>query len=259
MPKLTVYSDKTPALRTPEEQKAPLKTLQELEESLQFFRYLIAQGAATRETIHTHMGLLEHHYRELAGSTGYASILTEELENRIKETRETNLENQRLISLLGKGVSHAAVTGALRRYEDSFRAWYEALGFHYASLECTFFHGFLFNFSGEIWYSPERPDISTNGALFRAVRECLPPIADALNGPGDLERDSCRAEILDTEHAKACVTKAFRDEFPNSYVQRWESRDSQGKYHLRFTVYISFHDVEDMEGKYLKGKEPCKN
>lgn len=123
--------------------------LTKLFDSMSFF-YTRLKDHPQEEDMQTHMRLFESYCSELSDLFGYHSNATEKRNKLFANLRDERKRLEEDKKRFANATSPIQVTACLKRYEDIFTAWYESNGFHYANLQKTMNHGFLFDVSDEL-------------------------------------------------------------------------------------------------------------
>lgn len=229
--------DKTKVNLTNEENKNAIKLLNDIHGILSYLNSNLTGDNLQTGEVTTSLGLCESYLAELSSALGYNGTLKKEYEERHREIREKNTEIQRLTALLGTGVNASAVCGALRRYEDIFRAWYEALSFNYASTDfgpwglSVVLHEELHNGDGRI----------SSFALSKRTS-----VSELIGAGYVIEEDKYSAHLLDRDQNKEKITALITTSFPNSRIQSYQGKrlDSHD-FGLEIKVFIPYSDIED--------------
>lgn len=204
---------------------------------LQFFAHILDH--ADTKTAETHLSLMEYTLEELCKLTGLSTTEirnVQTLQAHIKELSERvhQLETHTADQMLQE------TSTCLQRMQEIFRTWYEAAGFHYASIE--------FNQSG--MYADFSSEVGDGQHLSR----------DSLNFVNFLNRFSSlrttegikiakeegsynRYHIIDCDATRAGIEKLFKEALPNTHVVEWSSRQDQGLWLLRVKVYVYYTDI----------------
>lgn len=243
---LPIYNNQTPVNLTDEDLEKALKLLTQIQQNLEFFAVRL-QDRPKMQDIHTHMGLLESYTKELSPLVQYDTVLTEEMERRYKEVREANKTIHELERKLGEGVTAEGVSSKLREYDDVIRLWYGAHGFQYASLKEQSPYNMTYDFNYELQYNQDE-GCSSRKEWAPQFKEAFGLIAhenDPTASEYDIYYDTYHAELLDTTKNKELIMKLIADNFPNSIVRGFTSRQNDfGSYSMRFTVSIMYTDIE---------------
>lgn len=250
--KLPVYNDRTPVTLTPEKQGTIMKSIKTITSALAFFTARMAQNNVKNTDVDTCMGLLEHNVADLSKATGYDGILAKEVEERHAEIRKLNKRIRELEEERGKAVSATAVSAAIRRYEDVFRAWYESCGFRYASIEYSAY-GFRADFSAELNHVRERHLARSNEELarFAKMTTFIPESAD-----WDVIKDDYHDELADTDKNRQNLIRLFTEAFSDVIVNEFKGRKNDfGSFSLRINVYVSYEDIEKLERRLMALEE----
>lgn len=241
---LPVYNNCDLLKLTDEELAHAQKIINQIVSSMSFFRQRLGKSPAM-DDVHTHMGLFESYFSELAPIVGYDSVLAAEHEHRFAEIREKNAEIHRLTQMLGQGISPEGISAKLREYDDVIRCFYGALGFRYASLEEITAWGPVYRFTPELEY--DQDDGNTSKKEWVKQFQSAFSLITVDNTEWDICCDTCHAELLDTDANKYRIMDLLADSFPNHQLREFRSRHNDfGTYSLEFTVYLAFRDIEDL-------------
>lgn len=244
---LHVYHDDTIVTLTDEQADKANNAIYELLTQMTLFRKRINDGELDKTTVHTHMNLLEHELQTLSEITGHASEVTAELNNRYKEIRKQNLKIRELTEQLGKSVTGDAIVGALHRYHNIIRAWYEAAGWEYASIEYKP-GGFILDMTSELTNSDEA-HITSETELFQLCNTKLPRLINDTNIAVYREPGSSAIYLQDTDTNKQAVANLIQTTFPNSRIRKFNTMYEQNVRLLRISVYIPYQDIDAFVNK----------
>lgn len=214
------------------------KLTADIYQSMEFFGNVLTDHDLNKTDVYTHMGLFEHYFSDLSKIVGYDSIIAEEKENRIAETRILHQKIYELEKEIGTNVAKSpeTVSAALRTYMDLFSSWYKSLGFHYASLKTILSWGMEYEFSADVY--PEAESNATfpdNKSLFGA------------NSQYDLYPDRFHSELLDTDKNKELLEDLFKNTFPDSRICGYNSRPGdERELVLRMQVIIPFSNLAQL-------------
>lgn len=214
-------------------------------DSLGFFKQRLHNDPKLVD-VHTHMGLFESYFRELAGLVDYNSVFVENMNQILNTIGDANAEIRRLESLLGKDITVEGVQSKLRDYDNAFRCFYGACGFHYAHNNRYTAYHIEFNFSEQIEYEQHDGCSSRKDDWGPYFQDRFDLISNK-NTKYDLYRDSYHAELLDTDNNRKLIQELFEQIFPNSRIHDFRSKPNDyGSWSLRFTVYADYRDIDKL-------------
>lgn len=245
---LEIYNNRTP-LDLSDENKAKIQQIiKKTIDSLAFMSQRISDGADMND-VHTHMSLLEYAVNDLTPLTHYDSVLAEEVESRHKKIRELNQRVHELEEKRGREVTADAVSAAIRRYEDVFRAWYQAAGMRYAKIDYTSY-SLKIEICNEL--DNDRKDrLTTNKELCKKLAGELPFIAESPDW--DVVHDHYTSELLDTDRNRENITNLLKKYFPNVRIFSFNSyRNDFESFSLRCCANVSYTDIEALEKKFAQ-------
>lgn len=256
MTKLPVYDNHTKLNLTDDNHKKALDLLGKIAGASSFFRQILTEKANMAEMTdsNTYMGLIESYFSELSPLVKYDSVLAEERQNRYTEIKSLRQEISDLESKLGETVTPEGLTAALRRYQDTVRCFYGALGFQYARLdECTAW-SVVYTFTSELQYEPDDGTSGMKELSAKFIKQF-----GLLASPDtvfDIYRDKYHAELLDTDNNKRQIQTLFTDVFPNIQFHKFESRrNDYNSFSLRFTVALSYQDIQNLYDRPVRPGE----
>ena len=250
---LKTYNDDTKVILSQDEQKAVLKNINKMMSSLGFLRELTKDNNLVNNNVWSCLGINEHLIADISKSLGYDSIIAKEIEERHKEIRDANTRIRELEQEIGQGVSSDAVVGALRLYEDIFRAWYKTEGFDYVS--CGYYQtGITGEFSARMDFC-EECEYPNNDVYLAMWKENSGAQKKSDDG-WDIRKGQFESgEMLDTENNKAKVTNLISTAFPNARINSFEARrNDYGTFSLRPNVYIPYKDICNIYTKVVAEK-----
>lgn len=242
MSKLRVFQDESPLLLSGKEKETVIKKINEEISCLLFFRDLIQEEKAVGTNVWTCLGLNESYHADLSKRVGYDSILAKEKEERYKEIREKNEEIRKLTEQRGKEVTPEAIQGALRRYEDIFRAWYDNEGFRYASISNLSAHGIIAELTSEMRFSnSERYD----NEIYKKIWTENIGTENKIDDGWDIYKSQSRAELLDTENNKKRINELLLRCFPNARIFKFTGTENDyNGFSLRTEIHITYSDLD---------------
>lgn len=242
MSKLRVFQDESPLLLSGKEKESVIKKINEEISCLLFFRDLVQEEKAVVTNVWTCLGLNESYHSELSKMVGYESILTKEKEERHKEIREKNENIRKLTEQRGKEVTPEAIQGALRRYEDIFRAWYGNEGFRYASISTLSAYGITAELTPEMNF---RDSERCNNEIYKKIGTGNSGTEDKIADGWDIYKSQFHAELLDTENNKKRINELLLRCFPNIRIFKFTgiNNDYNG-FSLRMEMHITYSDLD---------------
>lgn len=245
---LEIYNNRTP-LDLSDENKAKIQQIiKKTIDSLAFMSQRISDGADMND-VHTHMSLLEYAVNDLTHLTHYDSVLAEEVESRHKKIRELNQRVHELETQRGREVTADAISAAIRRYEDVFRAWYQAAGIRYAKIDYTSY-SLKIEICNEL--DNDRKDrLTTDKELCKKLAGELPFIAESPDW--DVVHDHYTSELLDTDRNRENITNLLKKYFPNVRIFSFNSyRNDFESFSLRCCANVPYTDIEALEKKFAQ-------
>ena len=245
---LKMYNNRTPLDLSNEDKSKIQQIIKRTIDSLAFMSQLISDGADMND-VHTHMSLLEYSIQDLTPLTHYDSVLAEEVESRHKEIRELNQRVYELETQRGREVTADAVSAAIRRYEDVFRAWYQAAGIRYAKIDYTSY-SLKIEICNEL--DNNRKDrLTTDKELCKKLAEEMPFITESPDW--DVVHDHYTSELLDTDKNRKNITNLLKKYFPNVRIFSFNSyRNDFESFSLRCCANIPYTDIEALEKKFTQ-------
>lgn len=246
---LEIYNNRTPLDLSDENKTKIQRIIKKTIDSLAFMSQRISDGADMND-VHTHMSLLEYAVNDLTPLTHYDSVLAEEVERRHKKIRELNQRVHKLEEKMGKEVTADAVSAAIRRYEDVFRAWYQAAGIRYAKIDYTSYSLKIEICSNEL--DNDRKDrLTTDEELCKKLAGELPFIAKSPDW--DVVHDHYTSELLDTDRNRENITNLLKKYFPNVRIFSFNSyRNDFESFSLRCCANVPYTDIEALEKKFTQ-------
>lgn len=242
MSKLEVFQDESPLLLSGKEKENVIKKINEEISCLLLFRDLIQKDKAVMTNVWTCLGLNETYHSDLSKMVGYDSILAKEKEKRYIDIREKNEEIRNLTEQRGKEVTPEAIQGALRRYEDIFRAWYDNEGFRYASISNFSAHGMISELTSEMNF---RDSEKYDTEIYKKIWSENTGTEEKINDGWDIYKSEFHAELLDTENNKKRITELFLKYFPNAKIYKFTGRSNDyNGFSLRTEFHISYSDLD---------------
>ena len=245
---LEIYNNRTPLDLSDENKTKIQQIIKKTIDSLAFMSQRISDGADMND-VHTHMSLLEYSIQDLTPLTHYDSVLAEEVENRHKKIRKLNQRVHELETQRGREVTADAVSAAIRRYEDVFRAWYQAAGIRYAKIDYTSY-SLKIEICNEL--DNNRKDrLTTDKELCKKLAEEMPFITESPDW--DVVHDHYTSELLDTDKNRKNITNLLKKYFPNVRIFSFNSyRNDFESFSLRCCANVSYTDIEALEKKFAQ-------
>ena len=244
MSKLKRFIDETPFSLSGKDKEKAIKIINESLSSLLVLRDLIKTDKVVVSNIDTHLSLNESFHAELSKILGYDSILAKEYEERHLEIRKKNEEIRQLKEQRGKEVTPEAITGALRLYEDIFRAWYENEGFEYGSISSKSDYGMTVELTSNMNFtedtSPER------NPIYQTIWSDDISTESKIKNGWDIYESQFHAELLDTDNNKKRIKELLLKNFPKVSIHSFcGRRNDYGSFSLRVEFYISYSDLDN--------------
>lgn len=242
MSKLEVFQDESPLLLSGKEKEEVIKKINEEISCLLFFRDLIQEEKAVVTNVWTCLGLNESYHLDLSRMVGYDSILAKEKEERHKKIREKNEEIRKLTEQRGKEVTPEAIQGALRRYEDIFRAWYDNEGFRYASISNLSAYGMTAELTSEMNF---RDSEKYDDEIYKKIWTENSGTEEKIDDGWDIYKSQFHAELLDTENNKKRINELLLRCFPNTRIFKFTGRKNDyNGFSLRTEIHITYSDLD---------------
>lgn len=245
---LKMYNNRTPLDLSNEDKSKIQQIIKRTIDSLAFMSQRISDGADMND-VHTHMSLLEYAVNDLTPLTHYDSVLAEEVESRHKKIRELNQRVHELETQRGREVTADAISAAIRRYEDVFRAWYQAAGIRYAKIDYTSY-SLKIEICNEL-DNHQRDRLTTDKELCKKLAEEMPFITESPNW--DVVHDHYTSELLDTDKNRENITNLLKKYFPNVRIFSFNSyRNDFESFSLRCCANVPYTDIEALEKKFAQ-------
>ena len=242
---MRVFQDESPLLLSGEEKEEVIKKLNDEISCLLFFRDLIQEEKAVVTNVWTCLGLNESYHADLSKIVGYDSILAKEKEKRYKEIREKNEKIRKLTEQRGKEVTPEAIQGALSRYEDIFRAWYNNEGFNYASISNLSAYGMTAELTSEMNFKNSAKYDYNNDEINKKIWTENSGTEEKINNGWDIYKSQFHAELLDTENNKKRINELLLSYFPNTRIFKFIGRKNDyNGFSLRTEFHISYSDLD---------------
>lgn len=224
--------------------------LTKLFDSMSFF-YTRLKDHPQEEDMQTHMRLFESYFSELSDLFGYHSNATEKRNKLFANLRDERKRLEEDKKRFANTTSPIQVTACLKRYEDIFTAWYESNGFHYANLQKTMNHGFLFDVSDEL-EKEQDCNLTSDNEFFTWCCQRFCKIQDHTSC--DFYANAYHDNLLDTDTNKKILQQILQI-FPSASIHNFHTIHDKNRHYLRWTVYVSFGDLEQLYQTYLQERE----
>lgn len=193
----------------------------------------------TDDFLRTTLGNIEFKFKGLCKALDYDSVLAKEVTERYAELRKANQTiNDLKKALSEKDIASAeSLNVALDDMEGCFRAWYENMGWHYASISFSN-RSLVAEFSAEL--------DTTNDAhlshkdVYKKMERIIterPEFDIFKDGMGD------RRYIRDTMANKQLIVELYRRWLPDSHITDFSSRSEKDEWMLRYGVRVSYKDL----------------
>lgn len=231
--------DKSPLFQNQTDKQAATKIIEQINQSMGLFKAFI-NLEPTKSDAFIHLSLLENYLAKLSKLTGYDGMIAKEQEQKYAEIRAANLKIHELESLLGSQVSANAVAAGMQHWENVFRAWYEASGFHYADIKMNPYV-IRADFSDELTNEPKTRRLATKEILEKITGH-VHFITD--DSSWDIEHDRFHSNLLDTNKNKQNIIQLFTRTFPNSTIHEFKAHKDSEKYYLSFDAVIPWDDLD---------------
>lgn len=213
--------------------------------SLSFFHQRL-ENNPTETDVFVHIGILESISADLYKLFGYKSKTNEKQEQMLATIRNERQQLEKEKQNLSSATSATQVTTCLRQYENIFCAWYESIGFHYASIESINVHGFFFDLSDEL-NKEQHSHLSSDKYFFDWCCQKFQPIQQ--EDGVDFYEDAYHDNLLDTDKNKQILYRLLRT-FPSAYIKHFHTMFDENMHKLRWTVYVPFQDLENLYRTY---------
>lgn len=197
----------------------------------------------TDDLLRATLGNMEHYIANLSMDLGYASVIAKDVTERSRLLVEANNQITDLRKQLTDKFKWTSemLTIALRQMESVFRAWYEAMGFHYASLSLTE-HGIHADFSAELEKKPYHhlSEKSDYDAMAGLIGDDLPAVSGVYDGM------RAHFRLSDTMGNKQALIAIYQKWFPNSSITGFSSREDESEWILSHKAYVSYADLTSL-------------
>lgn len=242
---LPVYNNQTKLNLSDTDLAQAEHILKDMMHSLQFF-YQRLHETPKMTDVHTHMGLFESQFKELSPLVKYNSVLAEERERRYKDIREMNKTIHKLEAALGEKITPEGITARLHDYDDAFRCFYGACGFHYASNKEYNMTAIQYEISSELEYE-QTDGLSSRKEDWTPYFKKQFDLITKEDTAYDIYHDTYHAELLDTDNNRKRIQELFEHTFPNCRFWEFKSRPNDfGSMSLRFTVTVHYTDLDNL-------------
>lgn len=214
-------------------------------EQLQFFGTIL--DTADKTNIKTHLSLLEYAMEDLSEQTGYTFQSLEKSQKIKSHIRMLNEKVNQLEQKIGTSMNAATVSAGIRYYEEIFIAWYESIGFHYASTKITV-NGICADFSYEI-NDECCPYLTSNEKLFEEMKQYSSSdfLPNKKSVDIDCEPGTGSLCLKDTDSNRHLICSIFDRYLPGATVRGFSSRIDHNVYLLKVQAYIPFSALEKLK------------
>lgn len=237
-----VYDNKEKLDLTSENKRKANELITKINDNLSFFKETL--DGATRNSVHTHLGLFESYFKELSDLLEYDSVIAEEMELRYSEIRKANRDIRRLEEKLGSGITVEGVTSKLKEYENILRCLYGTLGFEYVNICNMYVWGFIAEFNHDI--VEQHDGYAGNKEWVDYFTKCIPHLTDP-KYKLDLLKEKYHNELLDTDNNRDNILSIMREYLPDFYINEFTSRhNDSGSFSLKFKARITFKDLDEL-------------
>lgn len=254
--KLISYENQKPVFDQ-KNQKARQQTnalIVDILDNLDFFRTRLQEKQITYTDIHTHVGLLEHQFLDLAKICGYESVLQEEADQRTAKIREVMAENHRLEALLGQTATAASITPYIRQMLAVMDVWSHAYGIHYLRENKIYAYGLNLTITPKLDQTDadrkqtyRQPDLQQLFDVLAKDRHTLSQKDYHL----DIEHMDYHDELKETDINKAYLRDLLYNDFPNMTVIKHAGRQNDNHtFSLELEFVVPFTDIEAFAEKY---------
>lgn len=195
----------------------------------------------TPEEAGIYISNLEFYVKDIAAYYNYDSVLAKQVTERYAELKKANNQIARLQKTIQElDINSSIVSSKLKLYEDIARTFYEAAGFHYATV--TFKETFLtLDMSAEHDYKAE-PHLTSLKDMMYAVRKSMED--RNLLGFETFPESSYREYVKDTRKNKQRIMDLYNTMLPGSYVTEFRQREERGNWMLRHEVNVPYAALE---------------
>lgn len=211
-------------------------------------------GVLTKDTAALVMKTIENAMDDMSVPFEYQSARQKEQDERLAMLRSANQRVRELETQLGQmNINNPdAIKSGMLHFMQLFQIWYEACGFHYASVERISEYGyFTFDFSTEVETERDKVDkyIRSDpelGKIAAKIYDSVPHLFGE-NSEYNLVRDGYRCEILGSENNQTLLTDLFKRWFPKYTINNFNlRRNDYGSFSIRLNITISLHDIAYM-------------
>lgn len=191
--------------------------------------------------VNTYLGLFELRYKKICKILEYSSDIPENNDIYLNRIEKLKSENEELRKSSSNLPSAAKMEANIRYYEHFFRAFYEAMGFNYASIEYAN-SGLIAKFDCEIYEAP-KPHISNLTDEFYAFRNNYENILQT-EILLDKEPGIHRLSILDTDKNRELLQDFFSKHLPEASITGFNSRKDHNVWFLRWEMFVPFSSLD---------------
>lgn len=231
------------------------KSLTEMHHAIEHFYDLIhdADNSKVNQTNRDTMLYLFHsHYKELCKTLDYQDAEIKQENDRLQMLKNANQKAHELTQKLGEKIiltnSATELTAALRFYQNIFTAYYEQLGFHYASEKRMTVSGIEYEFSEEIETTPTH-HLTRDKKLIDTMQKHVSHLFGT-NTDFDIIEDGYRTELLATDDNKDRLIEIFTRDLPISDIRGfYDKRNDYGSYSIRIHLFVSYKDISNLYKK----------
>lgn len=259
MPNYPRYNDSTKLFTDAKSEDAAKSwnLLRNITHTAEFFQTRIAQGFATRNDSHTHIGLMESYLKELAALVQYDLVRDEEKELQTQYIRELSETNRRLVAALGSDITADTLYTGIQHYTRLIEIWGKLHGFQYLHIE-HLNYGLKIRTDDDLMQDAksqfQAPSILND--LYQNLRPAYPLISKDTTRGWDILRQDYIDKLLHTDRNRENLKAIIEEDFPKSVIWEFHSRKTDdGEYALQCTAIIPFADLENFEKKHRTNKE----
>ena len=253
MPKLPIsplMKDRTKLFNNNDDKTAAKKILNDIHHSISFFSTLIDMDVTQISDAYTHLGLLESYITELSKLTGYDGMVAQENARRYAELRKAHERIRELESKIGSQMSGTSVSAGIRHWDNVFKAWYEACGWHYAKVEIS-----PYNLIAHLYNDTELEQHRhiSDETIYNQIAPNVPFIMTPEHF--DMDQQRFLSRILDTERNKTYIKHIIKTFFPNAYISEFKSHCDNNMYYLEYDVVISLEELDSWYRNSILSKQ----
>lgn len=193
----------------------------------------------TDDFLRATLGNIEFKFKDLCKALDYDSVLAKEVTERYAELRKANQTiNDLKKALSEKDIASAETLNvALDDMEGCFRAWYENMGWHYASV----------SFSSRSLVAEFSAELDTAGDAHLSRKDVYAKIGRLVSARPEFDvfRDGMgdRAYVRDTMANKQLIVGLYGKWLPDSLITDFSSRSEKDEWMLRYSVRVSYKDL----------------